>query len=384
MSVSIETKEELFAVMEQIAGEREAARPIVEKLVASGEPIDDIEIPERWRTAGFVMELSAAAGHLRAANPARSLSLQQVAFVIAKSLDGNYPSLIRARFAGSIWVEIGIVHCFQNAYEAAFRAYDAAHACFASEAALHHDDGRVMINRSGALSFSRRYDDALRVVTEACELFSSFGDERRLAMTEFLKGLIFHMRGELIRARSRYEEALTKLKDIDDLETLARLYGNLGCVCGDLGDSLNAAVHLQQARALHQHLGNSLLVDKVDWALARSFLVCGDFAKALPMLHRVREVFLSQRMPEDAGEVALDIVEALVATNRVGEAKALTEQVIVEFRSANLNEQAIIAVGYLRVLLSTTQQARQAVRHVRAYVEKLKTEPALLFLPLEN
>src|SRR5881397_4422373 len=52
MSTGLETKEQLFEVMEQIAAEREAARPIVENLLSSGEPVDDIEIPGAWRTAG--------------------------------------------------------------------------------------------------------------------------------------------------------------------------------------------------------------------------------------------------------------------------------------------------------------------------------------------
>src|SRR5436190_361128 len=46
MRTGLETREELFAVMEQIAEERECARPIVRELVARGRSIDDIEIPE--------------------------------------------------------------------------------------------------------------------------------------------------------------------------------------------------------------------------------------------------------------------------------------------------------------------------------------------------
>ena len=82
MSTGLETKEQLFEVMEQIAAEREAARPIVERLVSSGEPVDDIEIPEEWRTAGFVQELTTTAGAMWQSDPVRSLPLLQLAFAI--------------------------------------------------------------------------------------------------------------------------------------------------------------------------------------------------------------------------------------------------------------------------------------------------------------
>ena len=60
MSTGLETREGLFAVMEQIASERETAREIVQQLLTSNAPLDDIDIPEGWRTAGMVMDAKQA------------------------------------------------------------------------------------------------------------------------------------------------------------------------------------------------------------------------------------------------------------------------------------------------------------------------------------
>ena len=103
-------KEQLFAVMEQIAAEREAARPIVRELVASGAPVDDIEIPEGWRTAGMVMELCEFGATMLESDPIRNLSLAQLGLSIMASLRDRYPSLVTAFADARCWREVALVH----------------------------------------------------------------------------------------------------------------------------------------------------------------------------------------------------------------------------------------------------------------------------------
>ena len=89
-------------------------------------------------------------------------------------------------------------------------------------------------------------------------------------------------------------------------------------------------------------------------------------------------------MPEDAGLIGLYIVDALAAVGRREEAVLLTEQLLTEFVNAGLNHDAITALAYLRDLLPTSSKPRHVVNHVRSYVERLRTEPECLFLPLDS
>ena len=381
--MSIETKEGLFALMEQIAEEREAARPIVEQLLASGEPLEDIEIPEGWRTAGMVLELCEAATALSDANPICSLQLQLICISIAYDIDVSYPAIIVARLKANAWKEIGFTHFVQNAYEASFHAHNTALAQLSAEPALGYEQAKVVLRYGSVLIFGRRHEEALRLVESTARIFAEFGDQDRVAVAQFAAAVARHHRGELGVARKEYESLIPAIERTGQLDTLARLYNNLGSACRDLGDRSAAAECYRRSKAIQLELGNLVQVDKVDWGIARLMMVDSDFVKAEPIFRRLRSVFLARRMPDDAGEVALDIVEVLVATNRLSEAKDMTEQAIREFREAGLNDQAITAVHYLRDLLSTPQQARQAVKRVRAYVEKSKTEPDLLFLPFE-
>lgn len=375
------TKEELFALMEQIAEEREAARPVVEKLASGEEPIEDIEIAEGWRTRGFVHELSLAAARISEAQPTRSRLLQQIALSAVFQTAGEETDVVAQYLRGVAWRELGFVHYFQGGYEAASRAYASAHEIFVRTAVLSHEEARTSLSEAGCLLWSRQFEKAAKATENAAVVFAAFGDKRRVAMSEVERAVLDQVRGNLEAARQRYERILP---DIDDCDTLARVHNNLGAACADLGDSAMAALHYQKSRALHEELGNTLLVNKVDWGLGRVLVTLRKFEQAERIFTRLREVFLVQELPEDAGEVALDLVEILVATNRLDDARVLTESVIDEYRRANLVQPAIIALGYLRDLLGATQHAQQAVKHVRSFVAQLRTDPHLLFLPLEN
>jgi len=382
MNSGLETKEQLFEVMEQIAAEREAARPIVEKLVTGGEPVDDIEIPDGWRTAGMVVELTEGAANICETNPLRSLPLQQLALAVATSIpEENYPSVVSARLKGNAWKEIAWVHTYQNAYEATLRASKTAQMIFAREGVLLHNEARVGVIRSYVFSFLRRDEEALRTIEHCAEVFRSFGDEERIAITKHSKAMLHQSRGELDSACLQYEELLSRYEKSDSVHILAWIYNNLGEAYALLGRLNDAVIALHRARELHAELG--LTTDKPDWGLAHVLLARGDFETAVAALTRLRENFLSRHMPEDAGLVGLDIVEAFVATNKIEEARSLTEQVIAEFHSAGLSERAIDALGYLRDLLKSTRTPREAVQHVRFCVKRLRSEPARLFLPLE-
>jgi tetratricopeptide (TPR) repeat protein len=234
------------------------------------------------------------------------------------------------------------------------------------------------------MTFMRRHDEALELIDQATALLRSFGDERRILRSEVVKGNVHQFRGEFEVARAKYERLLTAPELSDDLHTLGVLYNNLAAACAILGRNSEAVTALEHARAIFTDLDMPAEVDRTGWVLANVLLKTGEFPKAVVLLGRLRDSFLARQLPEDAGLVGLDLVEGLIAMERVEEARALTEQVVNEFRRAQLNAQAIRALAYLRDLLPRSQQPRRAVRHVRSYLEKLQSEPELLFLPLED
>jgi len=141
---------------------------------------------------------------------------------------------------------------------------------------------------------------------------------------------------------------------------------------------------LESARQIFSNLGMPGEINRADWGLALILLENANALRALELLNRIRHDYLARHMPEEAGEVGLCMVDALIATDQLEEARALTSRILSEFLEAKLNVSAIKALGYLQDLLQTTSNPHRAIRHIRSYVEKLKTEPARLFLPLDE
>ncbi len=86
-------------------------------------------------------------------------------------------------------------------------------------------------------------------------------------------------------------------------------------------------------------------------------------------------------MKSEAAEVGLDLIEALVATNRLEEARDLTHDVLSEFVDAKLNREAMTALAYLRDLLGTSGEWRHALSQVRESIGRRGFAPSFCELP---
>ncbi|HEY8164518.1 MAG TPA: tetratricopeptide repeat protein [Gemmatimonadaceae bacterium] len=384
MSIEIQTKAGLFALMEQIAQERLAARAVIDQL-ATRESIEDIEIPLEWRTAGFVHELAEYAFSKLESDPLQSLAFAHLGLAVITSISpDNYASPIFEYLDGHAWKEIGYAHRYLCSYTPALNAFQASEESFSNHSSLYGEEMGARFARACILALTREYQAALALNSSTLHEFRSLGDRRREILCEVLQAAIFHWQGEFEAARNRYESLLEVLRESDDSHTIGVLYNNLGNAYASLGRISDAVIALERAREIFIGLDMPGEVNRADAGLASVMVSMGDVHNALPILRRLRDDYLRRHMPEEAGEIGLLIVDALIATEQTELARVLTAQILQEFIDAKLNHRAITAIAYLRDLLQTAGDSRAGVRHVRSYVEKLRSEPALLFIPPEE
>ena len=375
---------ELIRVAEQLRDEREAARTAVES-IRDRLPLvwADAEFPEAWRTLGVVRELVTAADGLLEQDPVKSRELAQMAVTVAGMIASDrYPAPVFAQAEAEAWRMVGTAHRYLSAFDAALRAFDAAERSLNRAGSFAHERAVLDFARAIAFSAMNRQEDAIRALTNAGKVFEEYGDERRLAQCTVVRGMTHHRRAEYKQARISFEDALRRVRNLDDLHTLAAVHMNLGNTLGHLGELSAAAGHLQQAHDLLVALELPLEIARADLVLARILLRQSEYDKAKPILESVRERFLERAMIEEAGHAALDLVEIHIAHNERPEAIALTETIIGQFTEAGLSNHALTALAYLRDLLRTDAPAHRPIEHVRAYLDQLRKEPARAFLPL--
>lgn len=379
--MNIETREGLFALMEQIAEEREAARPVVEQLVASGEGLEDIEIPEGWRTAGFVLELVVRADVANESEPRLSLKLADLGLVIATQLQ---LSIAQTYLEISAWREIGFAHRYLCTYNPAALAFENAARKCSLHPSLVHARATVLYAKAGNHFLAREHAKSHAVNASARRIFEAFGDQRALARCDVLDGLIAFRRGDAESARVKLEGALETLRDFDDDRTVGVVNNDLGATYRVLGRNNDALAVLRRARDIAVRLGLPSEVNRADWNIGVILLETGRFEEALATLRRIRTDYIERGMTEDAAEVGLCIIDGLVALNELETAKMLAESVIREFSSIEMAGAAMTALAYLHDILKAGLDARPAARHVRQYMERLRWEPEHLFLPNED
>lgn len=378
----LEGRDAYLRTIAQLASERAAAKPVVASIRATETDVWEGEIPPEWRNAGFVQELTAHAASVLESDPRNSLALAQLALAIATNIPSNaYPAPVQAQLEGNAWKEIGTAHRYVSEHEAALRAYGSARCAYASARTLAHDEAVADFGRAVVLADLNRTGEAAALLEKIEPVFEAFVDRRRLVKVKALRGYFCSHEHRWQEACGFFESALVDAS-VEDLETRSMLLVNIGAVYTELGRTNDAVLMLHNARQLFLDLGMTVEVNRCDWNIGRALLLSNQFEKARPMLARAREVFLKKHVPEEAGLAGLDVADALIALGAADEAHQLVALILGEFNAAKLNDRALIALAYLRDILPTTSKPTSAVRHVRQYLGRLRSEPALLFLPL--
>jgi tetratricopeptide (TPR) repeat protein len=365
MRTGLETREELFAVMEQIAEERETARPIVRELVARGRSIDDIEIPEGWRTAGMVLELCETAATMLESDPIQNLSFALLALSVSGNLRGFYSPVIEGFSEARCWREVALVHCQLVSYATSVKAHASAERRCVDEPALAHDAAIAKQYRGFGKTFLEEYEQGTRLIDEAGSVLLEFGDELRLAKGELVKGNVHLFCGEFELSRRIYESLVVIFQRHCDIHSLGVVHNNLGCSYAWLGRNSDAVMAFERAREIFSGLEMPSEIDRADWGLATILEATGEYEKAAAMLTRLHCSFLKRQIPYDAGLLALDLADVLSADDRRAEARLALDEAIRDFQIAGADPQTIGRVTRLRKLLPRTRRPRRAIRELR-------------------
>jgi tetratricopeptide (TPR) repeat protein len=385
MSADISTKEGLFAVMRQVAAEREAAKPMVAELMAREELPWDEEIPEEWRTVGFVEELTKAANALVEKAAPRTLQILQFGLSVMSSCEPEtYPRLMFGQQNAKIWIDITFANRYLTAYDEALRSCERAYVAAGMEPALVYDHAIATFHHASVLGFMRSLDDAVNLLAKCKGAFEELGDKRRSLRCDLVSANILHWRGELASALECLKNLVPMVVEYDDAYTLGGVYNNIGQTAVKLGRLDQAQKALRRAIEIHESAGLDTEVDRAKWGLGLVALERGEYRRALTLLGRCRDAFLEREMVEDAGQIGLDMVDALVASGSSVEARNLAHQVLDEFTSANLSQNIIRAVGYLQNLSYEKPSSRDVIKRVRRFVDDARTEGDQKFLELEN
>jgi predicted ATPase/class 3 adenylate cyclase len=230
---------------------------------------------------------------------------------------------------------------------------------FAATSQVMADIGEVSRHLGGFGEAKARYDEALRLSDSVEERAS-----RLRARAYALKGAgtLAAQQGDLVTARSLYEESLAIRRDLGDMPGAAMLLHNLGIVAYYLSDYTAARILDEEALAVFREIGDRFAVGQALNNLAGIASATGDYALARRFLAESVEI---QRQLGDKGGIAIALNSLADVLQDEGDHDA-TRPLLVESLTINVEIDDQSAIAYLldsfASVASATRQPERALR----------------------
>jgi tetratricopeptide (TPR) repeat protein len=366
---------EFTRLAQHLTAEREAATPLVERLLRETEP-------EKWptlaehpdlKTIGALERLANIFAETLTKNARKATAVAELAVSVAEGLTpGSYPIAAISQLQALAWKDLGKALRFLGRNLEAVDAFHTAESRLVP--GLTHDRAIVRFNLAMSLQELGQFDESFDLITESRRLFDEHGDARNTLLCGLAEGILLQRLGRFREARETYLLLLASTKPIDQ-ESLGALHRAIGLCSLDLRDFREAELNLRHSIALSREIGQPLEALKGETALGRLFNRKGEPQRAIEHLRPVRRAFLRAGLAEEAGICGLEIVEGLLLLDSASPAETLARKIVAEFVTAGLSARAIGALGYLAEAIASKKASTKLVSDVRDYIVSLRTSP---------
>lgn len=374
----------LRAFADRMTDEDSRAELILQELLAGSreEWMPRLREHPEWRTAGVVRKLIAATDRALDTMPLDAVSITSLATEIADRLEpGAHPSDTVARLRGAAWRERAYSLFYTGQYPAAESAIFASERHLSSCVIAEYDLARLGIVRALVLRGFEKVVEASAIASSSTRTFVDFADTPRLNSARLTEVHLFFSRGNWSGAETILQQLEMQVRTSDDAKMHARVLANLAYCYRRLGRAELAIRYYDMATTLLEDLGIATEATRTRWNAAAMVVEAGRFSEGSQRLQHVRDEFDRLGMVSASALAALDIADVLLAEGRFEEVEKICMGAMTSFESAGLayTARALTAIAFIREAAIHRKADRALVRDVRDYLERLPTEPHLLF-----
>jgi tetratricopeptide (TPR) repeat protein len=368
--VDEDTRAELI-LTELLAGERESWLP-------------RLHLRPQWWTAGVVRKLIARAYDAVVTMPPDAVEMMTVATEVADHLDPEeHPSDTVARLRGAAWRDRAYALYYTGRYSDAEAALLVSEKHLTGCAVDSYELARLGIVKGVVYRAFERFQEAMDAADASAGVFEQFDDTTRYASARLAQAGLLLGRGDLEPAHRILCELDVRLRDTQDLDTHARVLGNLGIWATKAGKVDLAVQYLEMSGDIHEVLGATTEAVRTRWAIAEMLMDFGRLDEACVRLQRITGEMEQLGMTVEATVSGLEIAELLLVQERYDQVEAICTRAMESFRRTGIGygSRALTALAYMSEATKLRHADRKLVRSVREYIRQLPKQPALLFAP---
>jgi CHAT domain-containing protein len=272
----------------------------------------------------------------------QALAMAEAAELIARKLKSREALAQSLRARGNALYAL-------NQYKAAVGLHEQAVEIF-GELGLATEMGRTLSTSIQPLILQGEYDRALAAAARAREIFTSQGDDLRLARLELNVGNIYHRQDRFAEALRSYEQAYEGLLPHRNVEGIAVALGNMAMCLITLNDFPRALETYQRARTYCQEQGLPTLVSLADYNIAYLYYFRGQYSRAIEALRATREACAKPGGDAYIGALCnLDLAEIHLELNLGEDAAEMAEEALNAFRKLGIGYEAAKALSFLAI-----------------------------------
>jgi len=201
--------------------------------------------------------------------------------------------------------------------------------------------------RAGCLHNLSRFEEALREISSAEEIYAAFGESRRAARSRFLRAIILSDSGNLREALPLYESLVQDKDAMADAPIYALLYLSFASCLVFSGDLKRAKSAYAKTAGLLKKTGQEDQLFRVRVGLADIAHREGRLEDALDLNVRLRSEFRERRLPWDEVRRELWIIREFLELERFEEARETCRALASRAEELSLTAEARSALAYL-------------------------------------
>ncbi|MEO8379711.1 MAG: tetratricopeptide repeat protein [Acidobacteriota bacterium] len=331
-------------------------------------------------TAGMVKQLLNRMRDMLERSPANALQVTTLALEIANALDVSaYPCDYAIKLRAQAHRDHAYVLSFMGRYPEALEFAERSKRLFDQVPLPEFDLARLALVKATILRSTERETEAAELARRAGDTFLRFGDRARYLNARITEGSVVYSTGAVEQAlgiwRSvEFDSALDEVGAV-------RVAHNIALCLSDLQRHASAIEYLQRCVVQFDLLQMETERTRSRWKLASALVAAGKSLEAIPTLRLTWKEFEQLEMIGEAGLVALELAEALLACERADEVPAICRDLIAQFTRFGMTSRAITALSFLREAVAIGQASPSLVRHVYSFLRELPPEQPRLFAP---
>jgi len=225
----------------------------------------------------------------------------------------------------------------------------------------------------------RRFDEALRLLRRAVDLFLSHGERHRAGRSLVNVSTVHHYAGNLEAAISSLLQALPLIDPEREPRLLLCVRHNLVDYTAGLGRFQEAQRLYREARPLYRSFNEPWVQNRRRWVRGKIAKGLGQLRQAEAQFLAARDGFIAEGIPYDTALVSLELALLYVEQGRTEDLKRLAGEMVPIFASRHIHREALAALTFFQQAVEAETAGAALVAKVAAYLRRAEGDPALAF-----